>query len=163
MTAKAWMRENLETQGYCLSDREAHELRVALRFSTGTCLVLFAVALALGSPAMVFALAGIGVVASFGARHPFDHVWNRAVRHVVGGPGLPPNPPRRRQAFRVATVWAALVGVLLAVGATVAAIVLGGMLIAACAAVTVANLCLPSEALAWWERRAAAKVSAPAG
>jgi hypothetical protein len=46
------------------------------------------------------------------------------------------------------------VGTLLAFGAMTAALVLGGMLLAACAAVTMLNLCLPSEAFAWWERRA---------
>jgi hypothetical protein len=46
-----------------------------------------------------------------------------------------------------------LVGALLTTGATTAGLVLGGLLLAACATVTAANLCLPSEALAWWERR----------
>jgi hypothetical protein len=46
----------------------------------------------------------------------------------------------------------AAVGVLLAVGATTAGLVLGGLLVAACAVVTATNLCLPSEALALWER-----------
>jgi len=38
---------------------------------------------------------------------------------------------------------------LLAAGATTVAIVLGGLLVAACATVTATNLCLPSLALAW--------------
>jgi len=54
---------------------------------------------------MVFALSAIGVVAGFTARHPFDHLWNYAVRRVVGGPSLPPNPTRRRHAFKIATAW----------------------------------------------------------
>jgi hypothetical protein len=153
MSTGAWMRSNLTTQGYCLSDTERRELSVALRFSTGLCLTLVIVALALQSPAMVFALSGIGVIAGFSARHPFDHLWNRVVRHVVGGPVLPPNPTRRRHAFKLATVWLLAVGGLLAAGATTAGLVLGGLLVAACSAVTIANLCIPSEALAWWERR----------
>ncbi len=100
----AWMRDNLTTQGYCLSDVERRELAVGLRFSTGLTLVV--VALVLVSPAMIFALSVIGVIAGFTARHPFDHIWNRAARHVLGGPPLPPNPTRRRHAFKVATVWA---------------------------------------------------------
>jgi hypothetical protein len=102
---------------------------------------------------MVFALSGIGVIAGFSARHPFDHLSNRVVRHVVGGPVLPPNPTRRRHAFKLATVRLLAVGGLLAAGATTAGLVLGGLLVAACSAVTIANLCIPSEALAWWERR----------
>jgi uncharacterized membrane protein len=150
----AWMRSNLTTQGYCLSDPERRELSVALRFSTGLCLALVVIALALASPVMVFVLSGVGVIAGFSARHPFDHLWNRAVRHLVGGPALPPNPARRRHAFKVATVWLAVVGALFSGGATTAGLVLGGLLVSACATVTATNLCIPSEALAWWERHA---------
>jgi hypothetical protein len=147
------MRSNLTTQGYCLSDDERRDLWLGLRLSTGLCLTLVIVALALDSPVMVFALSGIGVIAGFTARHPFDHLWNHGVRHLVGGPPLPPNPRRRRHAFKVATAWLVVVGALLAAGATIVALVLGGLLVAACATVTATNLCLPSEALAWWERR----------
>jgi hypothetical protein len=157
MSPGAWMGSNLTTQGYCLSDEERRELSLALRFSTGLCLTLVIVALALESPVMVFALAGIGVIAGFSTRHPFDHVWNHLVRHLVGGPALPLNPTRRRHAFKVATVWLAIVGGLFSAGATTAALLLGGLLVAACATVTAANLCIPSEALAWWERRNARK------
>jgi hypothetical protein len=157
MSLGTWMRSNVTTQGYCLSDAERREVSLALRFSTGLCLTLVVVALALESPVMVFALSGIGLLAGFSARHPFDHLWNRVVRHAVGGPVLPPNPARRRHAFKVATVWLATVGGLLSAGATTAALLLGGLLVAACGAVTVANLCIPSEALAWWERRTVRK------
>src|SRR5512144_1260269 len=102
---------------------------------------------------MVLALCAIGAIAGFSSRHPFDHVWNRGVRHLAGGPALPPNPPRRRDAFKVATVWLAVVGALLTAGATTVALVLGGMLVAACATVTATHLCLPSETFAWLGRR----------
>jgi len=112
MDARNWMRSNLTTQGYCLSDAQRRDLWLGLRFSTGLCLSLVIVALALESAAMVFALCTIGAIASFAARHPFDYLWNRGVRHLVGGPALPPNPPRRRDAFKVATAWLAVVGTL---------------------------------------------------
>jgi hypothetical protein len=148
----AWMRGNLTTQGYCLSDGERRALWLGLRFSTGGCLALVVAGLVLESALFFVVLVGIGVIAGFTSRHPFDHVWNNAVRHVVGGPALPPNPRRRRDAFKVATVWLALVAVLFAAGANTAALVMGGLLIAACTTVTVTNLCLPSEVLSRWER-----------
>jgi hypothetical protein len=101
---------------------------------------------------MVFALSGIGLVAGFGPRHPFDLLWNHVIRHLFGGPALPPNPTRRRHALKVAGVWLALVGVLFVAGAPTAALVVGSLLVAGCWAVTAANFCIPSEALAWWER-----------
>lgn len=151
------MQGNLTTQGFDLSDTERRELAFALRFSTGLCLSLVIVALALESAAMVFALSAIGLVAGFAPRHPFDYLWNHAARHLVGGPELPVNPRRRRDAFKVATAWLLLVGALLAAGVTAAALVLGGMLVAACTIVTATNLCLPSETFAWLERRRASK------
>ena len=156
-SAGAWMRANLTTQGYCLTDTERRELAVGLRFSTGLCLSLVVVALVLESPAMVFALSAIGLVAGFTARHPFDYLWNHGVRHLLRAPALPPNPPRRRHAFKIATVWLLAVGILFAAGAATGALILGGLLVAACTTVTATNLCLPSEMLAWWERRTTSK------
>src|SRR3954469_7429876 len=144
----AWMRNNLTTQGYCLSDAEKRDLAVALRFSTGLCLALVVTGLALQSSVLILALVPVGAAAGFTARHPFDYLWNAVARRT-----LPPNPTRRRHAFKLAAVWLAVVGVLFATGADTAALVLGGALVAACATVTATNLCLPSEALAWWERR----------
>jgi Domain of unknown function (DUF4395) len=157
MSADAWMGANLERQGYCLTEAQRRELRVALRFSTGVCLALVVTALALQSPAMVFALSAVGLVAGFSPRHPFDLIWNHAVRHVTGGPPLPPNPTRRRHGFKVAGVWLALTGALFAAGASTAALVVGGMLVVGCSALTAINLCIPSEALAWWERHTEGK------
>jgi hypothetical protein len=160
MTSTTWMDANLKTQGYCLSQTESRQLRLGLRFSTGLCLTLVVVALALQSPAMVFALSAIGGIAGFGARHPFDYLWNHAVRHAAGGPPVPLSPLRRRHAFKVATVGLLVVGALLSAGSTTAALVLGALLVAACSTVTATNLCLPSETLAWWERRSARKQTA---
>jgi hypothetical protein len=57
----------------------------------------------------------------------------------------------------MATVWLVIVGGLFSAGATTAALALGALLVAACATVTAANFCIPSEALAWWEHRTARK------
>jgi hypothetical protein len=153
MSIGSWMGENLATQGYRLTEGDRRGLRVGLRFTTGACLGLVVTGLALESPAMLAVLAGIALVGGFASRHPLDVVWNRAARHVVGGLPLPPNPPRRRHAFKLAGVWLLAVAGLFAVGLSTPALVLGGLLVAACTTVTVTNLCLPSVALAWWERR----------
>ena len=152
MSLTHWMDGNLHAQGYRLGEDEARQLAVGLRFSTAACLGLVLTGLVLESALMLFALSAVGLVAGFTSRHPFDHVWNRAVRHAFRSPPLPPNPSRRRHAFKVATVWLLGVATLLAVGATSAGLILGGMLIAACAAVTVFNLCLPSVTLALIDR-----------
>jgi hypothetical protein len=144
----AWMHRNLATQGYCLSAAQERRLAVGLRFSTGLCLALVVTALALQSGVMLLALVPIGAVAGFTARHPFDHLWNAIAR-----PPLPPSPPRRRHAFKLATVMLALDAALFLAGATTAGLVLGGLLVASCTLVTATGFCIPSEALAWWDRR----------
>jgi hypothetical protein len=154
MSTGDWMRSNLATQGYCLSDSERRELAVGLRFSTGLCLSLIVVALALQSPAMIFAVSGIGLIAGFGARHPFDLIWNHGIRHLSGAPELPPNPTPRRHAFKLATVWLLAVGLLFAFGQPTAALILGGVMVAVCGLVSTTNFCVPSTLLGiWWRRR----------
>jgi hypothetical protein len=148
-----WTSENLSTQGYRLPEAERRELWLGLRFPTGLCLALVVTALALESVVMLVALAGIGLVAGFARRHPFDYFWNHGLRHALGAPAVPPNPRRRRHAFKLATVWLLAVALLFAAGQETAAFVLGGVLLAVCGLVTVTNFCVPSTLLAWWEER----------
>lgn len=151
----SWTHANLETQGYGLSAEETRALRVGLRFPTALCLALVITGLALESALMVALLVPVGAVAGWTSRHPFDLIWNHGLRHVTGAPELPTNPTRRRHAFKLATFWLAAVAVLFAVGATTAALVLGGVLVAVCTLVTVTNFCIPSTMLAWLEARSA--------
>jgi hypothetical protein len=148
-----WMRDNLSTQGYRLSDSERRKLWLGLRFPTGLCLALVITALALESAAMLVILSGIGLVAGFTPRHPFDLLWNRGLRRLSDAPELPPNPPRRRHAFKLATAWLLAVAALFAAGADTAALSLGLVLVGVCGLVTVTNFCVPSTLLAWWDRR----------
>ena len=59
---------------------------------------------------------------------------------------------RRRHAFKLATVWLPTTAAPLAAGATTAGLALGVLLLMACATVTATNFCLPSKAMALWER-----------
>jgi hypothetical protein len=153
MTTISLPRGNPESQGYCLSRARQRELRFALRFPIALCLALAATGIALESAPMLFALAPIGAIAGLTRRHPFDLLWNHAVRRAAGGPELPPNPPPRRHAFKLATVWLLATASLFAAGATVAGLVLGGLLVVACSSAATLNFCIPSEALARWARR----------
>jgi hypothetical protein len=113
-----WMRRNLATQGYCLSDVQKRDLAVALRVSTRLCLALVVTALALQSGAMLLALVPIGAFAGFTARHLFDRVWNVALRRVVGAWTLPQNVATAR--FKLATVMLGTDTILFLAGATTA-------------------------------------------
>jgi Domain of unknown function (DUF4395) len=153
MTMATWMRANLETQGYCLSEGESQALRVGLRFPTAVCLALVATGLVLQSAAFLAALVVVAAFAGWTSRHPFDYLWNHGVRHLAHAPALPANPPRRRHAFKLATFWLAGVAVLFATGHPVAAAGLAAPMLAVCALVTVTNFCVPSTLLALVEGR----------
>jgi hypothetical protein len=153
IAASSWTHQNLATQGYRLTAAERSELWLGLRFPTGLCLGLVVTALALESAVMLFALSGIGLVAGFSRRHPFDHLWNHGLRQLFEGPALPPNPRRRRHAFKLATAWLLTVAVLFSAGLDTFALVLGAVLVGVCGLVTVTNFCIPSTLLVWWEER----------
>jgi hypothetical protein len=146
------MARNLVVQGYCLTAEERTGLRLGLRFATGLCFPLVALALALESSAMLVALASIGAVAGLTHRHPFDLLWNYGVRHAFAAPPLPRNPIRRRHAFKVGAAWLLAVAALLAAGLTTAALALGSVLLGACGIVTATNFCLPSFLLSALDR-----------
>ena len=149
----SWTQANLQTQGYRLGGDEARALRIGLRFPTALCLALVATGLALESALMIALLVPIGAIAGWTSRHPFDLIWNYGLRHVARAPELPPNPVRRRHAFKLATIWLAAVATLFAVDATTAALALGGVLVAVCSLVTATNFCIPSTLLAWLDGR----------
>jgi hypothetical protein len=149
---ETWLKRNLETQGYCLSDADHRALRVGLRFATALCFPIVATGLALESVPLLLVTVAIAAAAGFTSRHPFDYLWNHAVRYAFRAAPLPPNPRRRRDAFKVGTGMLAVVVALFAMGAATAALIMGGFMLAACASVTVLNLCLPSETLALIER-----------
>jgi hypothetical protein len=153
------MRSNLSMQGYGLSDGERRALWLGLRLPTALCLGLVVTGLLLGSAVLLAALVPIGAVAGWSARHPFDLVWNHGLRYAFEAPALPPNPTRRRHAFKLATGWLALCSALFALGAPVAGLVLGGSLAAVCVLVTITNFCVPSLALSLWEKYRRAEVT----
>jgi hypothetical protein len=149
---ETWLKRHLETQGYRLSDPEHRALRIGLRFSTALCFAIVATALALRSVPLLLVTVAIAAVAGFTSRHPFDYLWNHGVRHAFSAAPLPPNPRRRRDAFKVGTGMPAVVVALFAAGFDTAALIIGGFLLAACASVSVLNLCLPSETFALIDR-----------
>ena len=159
----SWMDANLSVQGYCLTAEESHRLRWGLRFPTALCLALVITGLVLQSAVLILAVVPIGAVAGWTRRHPFDVIWNHGLRHLTGAPELPPNPIRRRHAFKLGTVWLVAVGLLFAFGQATAALVLGGILVAVCGLVTTTNFCVPSTLLGIWQRRHDATPTAQPG
>jgi hypothetical protein len=142
----AWSRSCLTMQGYgTLGDAERRSLWLGLRFSPLLCFVGVALGTALASPGLLLAMALSALLGGFVTpKHPFDYLYDAALRPLLGGPSVPPSPPPRRFACQLATFWVAAIAVAFAVGAATFAWVLAIPLLAAAATVTTTNWCLPS-------------------
>ena len=114
-----WSRSCLTMQGYgSLSDEERRSLWLGLRFSTGLCFAGIALGTALASPALLLAMAVTALVGGFlTPKHPFDYVYDAALRPLLGGPSVPPSPAPRRFACQLATPWIAAIAVAFLAGA----------------------------------------------
>jgi hypothetical protein len=133
-------------QGYGgLSDEERRSLWIGLRFAYALCFAGIAVGTVLASPTVLLAMAGTALIGGFlTPKHPFDYLYNAALRPLVGGPEVPPSPAPRRFACQLATPWIAAITVAFLVGAPEVAWALAVPLLLVAATVTAANWCLPS-------------------
>ncbi len=142
----SWSRSCLTMQGYgSLSDEERRSLWLGLRFSTGLCFAGIALGTALASPALLLAMAVTAGVGGFVTpKHPFDYVYDAALRPLLGGPSVPSSPAPRRFACQLATPWIGAIAVAFLAGTPAVAWILAVPLLLVAATVTTTNWCLPS-------------------
>ncbi|MBI4312250.1 MAG: DUF4395 family protein [Chloroflexi bacterium] len=96
----------LDMQGFAYLSREQKaRLAPALRFTPAACTSLVMAGLVLRSPLLLAATAAFALVGSLLPRaHPLDLLYNRALRPILRGPALPPNPAPRRFAAGIKSV-----------------------------------------------------------
>jgi hypothetical protein len=142
----AWSRSCLTMQGYgALSDEERKQLSVGLRFAPALCFAGIALGAALASPVVLLAIATTAFLGGFvTAKHPFDHLYDVALRPLLGGPSVPPSPAPRRFACQLATPWILAIAVAFLAGLTTVAWALALPLLLVAAVVATTNWCLPS-------------------
>jgi hypothetical protein len=145
MPASSTVRCRLEAQGFRnLDDETLAELGPWMRWSPAICAVVMALGTVLASPPVLWGLAGIALLGALFPRHPFDLLYNHAVRHLTGTRPLPRHGPQRRFACGVATVWLAGTGLAFHQGAMALGYVLGGAITAVAILVGVTHFCIPS-------------------
>lgn len=135
----------LEMRGIaCSSDPEFTKLVPWLRTTFVLCGTLVALGTALAFTPLLWAMVPIAALGAILPIHPFDLIYNYGIRHVTGTQPLPRNGAPTRFACGVAVVW--LVATALAFGAGVAWLgyLLGGLLTAVAAIVSVTHFCIPS-------------------
>jgi hypothetical protein len=144
-SASAVLRRRLEAQGFRdLDDAALAEIGPWLRWSPALCAAFMAGATILAAPLALWALAATALLGAVFPAHPFDVLYNGAVRHLTGTRPLPHHGPQRRFACGMAAAWLTGTGLAFHLGATTLGYALGGALTAVAALVAVTNFCVPS-------------------
>jgi hypothetical protein len=139
------IRHRLEVQGYACSDAPAFARIVPwLRFTPALCTFVVAVGTALRAPGILWSLVPLAALGAIFPRHPFDLLYNATVRHLAGTAPLPPNGAPRRFACGMAAAWLIPTAWAFTAGDLWAGYILGTILVAAGAVVSVSHVCIPS-------------------
>lgn len=144
MTLRQPDRIRLTMQGFsCDFEPGFGRLAPWLRWTPALSAIMIGAGTFLRQPLILWTFALLALIGAAGW-HPFDALFNHAIRHAMGLPRFPANPPPRRFAMALAAIWSALTGLLLAGGWPVAGLVLGGMLFAAAMLVAWTHFCIGS-------------------
>lgn len=138
-------RRFIEMQGFVGHDDAAlAEIAPWLRLSPAICMTWTAVATAIGSAAMLYALVPFAIAGAVLNGHPFDALYNHGIRHLLGTRALPRYGAPRRFACAVASVWLIVAATALATGWTTVGLALGGSMAVAASVPTFTGFCIPS-------------------
>lgn len=139
------VRRRLEAQGFRgLDDPALQELGPWLRWSPALCTACMVVGVAMQSPVVLWALAGVALLGALLPFHPFDLLYNYGARYLTGTRPLPNQGPQRRFACGVATAWLVATGWAFYAGMPVLGFALGVPLILVAGLVSVTHFCIPS-------------------
>jgi hypothetical protein len=138
-------RRRLETQGFLgLSDADLAEVGPWLRLTPAVCAVFMGLGTALGSTAILWGLAAPALLGAVFPVHPFDLVYNAGLRRLTGTRRLPRSGLPRRFACGMAAAWLLVTGAAFWADAAAAGYLLGGVLTAVAALVSLTHVCIPS-------------------
>ena len=123
-------RQRLEFQGFTgLSDEQVREFNYWLRLAPALCLAWVAVGLLYASPTIFAVLVPFAVIGAITDGHPFDVIYNRGIRHLLGTAPLPAYGLPRRFGCFMASLALSLTAVLFATGLNIAGYAIGGVLV----------------------------------
>ncbi len=156
----AWSRSCLTMQGYgALSDDERKSHWLGIRFAPALCFAGTATGVVLASPVLLLAMAATAFVGGFlTPKHPFDYLYDFALRPFLGGPSVPSSPAPRRFACQLAAPWIAAIAAAFLTGLTTLAWILAVPLLVVAATVMTTNWCLPSLIYGLLHRRPTGEV-----
>ncbi len=142
----AWTRSCMTMQGYgTLSEKGRKSLWLGIRFAPALCFTGIGLGVVLASPVLLLAMAVTAFLGGFLLpKHPFDYLYDFALRPLLGGPAVPASPAPRRFACQLATPWITAIAIAFMADLTTVALALAVPLLVVAASVATTNWCLPS-------------------
>ncbi len=134
----------LEIQGFVgVDEATLAETAPWLRFAFALCTLFAAAGTVLASPVFLWALAPIAAWAAAFPVHPFDHLYNFALRPFTGTQPLPKRGAPSRFACGLGAVWVMVTGWAFYAGEAMTGYVLGGLLVVVGSLVSTIHFCIP--------------------
>jgi hypothetical protein len=134
----------LHAQGYCdISAAALSALAFGNRFAYIVCVTITAVGVATANIPVLIVMAAIAFLGVVLPNHPFDYVYNHALRGVLKKPKLPTRSRQLKFTCAMATLWLIATILLFNADLTVAGYVLGGLLVAVAFTVSTTDSCIP--------------------
>lgn len=142
------LRHRLETQSFLQQPNSTLlELKNWWRFTPTLNWLVLISGIMMASPILLFIQAGLMFSALILPSHPFDWLYNYAIRFVTGTAALPKSGQRRKVMFAFACILTALLGIWFQHGYTMLAYIQGAIMAALGGLLAAFNLCVLSEIL----------------
>ncbi len=138
-------RRNIEAQGFLgLDDVEIARLDGWLRFSPAVCMTWTAIGVFLAAPAVLIALVPFALLGGLLKGHPFDVVYNHAIRHITRGPRIPAYGKPRRFGCLMASAVLSIAAAGFAFGVPAVGYALGSLMVLMAGVNVTTGFCIPS-------------------
>jgi hypothetical protein len=135
----------LRAQGFTTqNDQLLTDMAFGIRFAYRVCVIVLLVAISLKSTALFTSMLGIAFLGIVLPNHPFDYVYNYALKGLLNKPGIPMRPSQLKFACMIATAWLGAVVYLMTSGYKTAALSLAAILAAIALLPSTIDLCIPS-------------------
>jgi hypothetical protein len=135
----------LDIQGFDIVDlQELAPLAPWLRLAFGLCGLLGGVGTALASPTILLVLALVAALAAASPVHPFDLIYNYAIRHLTRTGPLPRRGVPTRVGCGMGAVLLLVTAWAFSAGHVVVGYALGGMLTFVVLLASTTDICIPS-------------------
>lgn len=115
-----------------------------LRLPYALCALIATTGVVMGSPMVLWGLVPVALLAAILPVHPFDLLYNHAIRYMTGTGPFPRRGTPARFACGMGSLMLVATGWAFHTGHTTAGLVIGGQLAVLASLVAITNICVPS-------------------